>query len=51
MDEKGLAYIKEVTSTPDVWHEAKKAIAEARQVILHRLNLLEWLSNYVKNFS
>ncbi|HEY9904016.1 MAG TPA: glycosyltransferase, partial [Candidatus Sericytochromatia bacterium] len=43
--------IKEVTSTPDVWHEAKKAIAEARQVILHRLNLLEWLSNYVKNFS
>lgn len=35
-DEKGLAYIKEVTSTD--------AIAKARQVILHKLNLLEWLS-------
>ncbi len=46
-DEKGLAYIKEVTSTLDAWHEAKDAIAEARQTILHKLNLLEWLSQFV----
>ena len=51
MDEKGLAYIKEVTSTPDAWYEAKEAIAEARQIILHKLNLVSWLSNYVKKFS
>ena len=51
MDEKGLAYIKEVTSTPDAWHEAKDAIAEARQIILNKLNLMEWLSNFVGNFS
>jgi len=51
LDEKGLAYIKEVTATPDAWHEAKDAIAEARQIILHKLNLLEWTSNFVKNFS
>jgi hypothetical protein len=51
LDEKGLAYIKEVTSTPDAWHEAKPAIAEARQIILHKLNLLEWLSSYVKKNS
>ncbi|WP_204106137.1 MULTISPECIES: glycosyltransferase family 10 [Spirulina sp. CCY15215] len=46
-DEKGLAYIKEVTSTLDAWHEAKEAIAEARQIILHELNLLAWLSRFV----
>ncbi|MDX2216614.1 MAG: glycosyltransferase family 10, partial [Oculatellaceae cyanobacterium bins.114] len=51
MDEKGLAYIKEVTATPDAWHEAKDAIAEARQVILHELNLLNWLSKTVKQLS
>ncbi|MEA5571675.1 glycosyltransferase family 10 domain-containing protein [Calothrix sp. UHCC 0171] len=48
MDEKGLAYIKEVTATPDAWYEAKDAIAEARQIILHELNLLNWISNFVK---
>ncbi|MGQ4646389.1 glycosyltransferase family 10 domain-containing protein [Lyngbya aestuarii] len=46
-DEKGLAYIKEVIATPDAWHEAKSAIAEARQIILHKLNLLNFLSNLV----
>jgi len=45
-DEKGLAYIKEVTSTLDAWHAAKDAIAEARQIILHKLNLLAWLSDF-----
>ena len=48
MDEKGLRYIQEVTSTPDAWYEAKDAIAEARQIILHKLNLVNWLSEYVK---
>lgn len=47
MDEKGLAYIKEMTATPDAWYEAKAAIAEARQIILHKLNLLNWLSDLV----
>lgn len=51
LDEKGLAYIQEVTATPDAWHAAKDAIAEARQIILHKLNLMEWVSNFVKNFS
>lgn len=51
MDEKGLSYIKNVTSTPDAWHEAKHAIAEARQIILHKLNLLNWLSEFVTKFS
>lgn len=51
LDEKGLAYIQEVISTPDAWNAAKDAIAEARQIILHKLNLLAWLDNYVKNFS
>ncbi len=47
LDEKGINYIREMTKTPDVWHEAKDAIAEARQIILHELNLLNWLSNFV----
>jgi hypothetical protein len=47
LDEKGIAYIKEVTSSLDAWHEAKEKIAEARQIILHELNLLKWLSDYV----
>ena len=48
MDEKGLRYIQEVTATPDAWYEAKDAIAEARQIILHKLNLVNWLSEYVE---
>ena len=50
LDEKGLAYIQEVTSSLDAWYEAKDKIAEARQIILHKLNLLEWLSNFVDRF-
>jgi hypothetical protein len=49
MDEKGITYIKEVTSSLDAWHEAKDKIAEARQIILHKLNLLNWLSDFVNN--
>lgn len=51
LDEKGLAYIQEVTATPDAWYEAKAAIAEARQIILHKLNLLNWLSELVEKLS
>lgn len=51
LDEKGIAYIKDVTATRDAWHEAKLAIAEARQIILHKLNLLNWLSDFVEQFS
>jgi hypothetical protein len=51
LDEKGVAYIQEVTSTLDAWHEAREAMAEARQIILHKLNLLEWLSNFVAKSS
>ena len=47
LDEKGIAYIKEVTANPDIWYEAKDKIAEARQIILHELNLLNWLANFV----
>lgn len=50
LDEKGLAYIQAVIATPDAWYEAKEAIAEARQIILHKLNLLNWLSDYVGKF-
>lgn len=49
LDEKGMAYIKEVTSSLDAWYEAKEAIAEARQIILHKLNLMAWLSDFVSN--
>jgi hypothetical protein len=48
LDEKGIAYIKDITSNLDAWHEAKEKIAEARQIILHELNLLKWLSDYAK---
>ncbi len=48
LDEKGLAYIQEMTATPDAWYAARGAIAEARQIILHKLNLLNWLSDYVE---
>ena len=50
MDEKGIRYIQEVTATPDAWYEAQEAIAEARQIILHKLNLVNWLSEYVSKF-
>ncbi|MEO1126212.1 MAG: glycosyltransferase family 10 [Cyanobacteria bacterium J06639_16] len=50
MDEKGLAYVQDVISSPDAWYERKDAIAEARQIILHKLNLLNWLSDYVAEF-
>lgn len=46
-DERGIAFIREVTANADAWYAAKDAIAEARQIILHRLNLLNWLSDYV----
>jgi Glycosyltransferase family 10 (fucosyltransferase) C-term len=48
LDEKGVAYIQEISSSPDAWYEAKEAIAEARQIILHKLNLLNWLSEFVE---
>ncbi|NJO80580.1 MAG: glycosyltransferase [Cyanobacteria bacterium RM1_2_2] len=48
LDEKGVAYIREVTATPDAWYAAKEAIAEARQIILHKLNLLNWLSEFAE---
>ncbi len=51
LDAKGIAYIQEVTATPDAWYAAKDAIAEARQIILHKLNLLNWLSNFVAQHS
>lgn len=51
LDEKGIAYIQEVISSPDYWQEAKNAIAEARQIILHKLNLLNWLSEFVAEYS
>lgn len=50
LDEKGIAYIQEVTATPDAWYSAKEAIAEARQIILHKLNLLNWVSEFVTKF-
>jgi hypothetical protein len=51
LDEKGIKYIQEVTSTPEAWYTAKEAIAEARQIILHKLNLLNWVSNFVTQYS
>jgi hypothetical protein len=50
LDEKGIAYIRDIISTPDAWHDRKEAIAEARQVILHKLNLMNWLSEYVSQW-
>ncbi|WP_088891832.1 glycosyltransferase family 10 domain-containing protein [Leptolyngbya ohadii] len=47
LDEKGLALIQEITASPDAWYAAKDAIAEARQIILHKLNLVNWLSEFV----
>ena len=48
LDEKGIQYIQEVIASPDAWYEAKDAIAEARQIILHELNLLGWLYKFVE---
>jgi hypothetical protein len=48
LDEKGLAYIQEVIASPDAWHERREAIAEARQIILHKLNLVSWLAEFVE---
>lgn len=50
LDEKGVAYIHEVIRSPEAWMQAKDAIAEARQIILHKLNLLNWLSDFVEQF-
>jgi hypothetical protein len=47
LDAKGIEYIHEVTASPDAWLAAKDAIAEARQVILHKLNAMNWLSEWV----
>ncbi|WP_448600454.1 glycosyltransferase family 10 domain-containing protein [Thermoleptolyngbya sp.] len=44
LDERGIAYIRDLTATPEAWYAAKGAIAEARQIILHELNLLNWLA-------
>jgi hypothetical protein len=46
LDQAGADYIQSVTATPDAWYAAKDAIAEARQIILHKLNLLNWLADY-----
>ncbi|WAL59082.1 glycosyltransferase family 10 domain-containing protein [Thermocoleostomius sinensis] len=50
LDEKGVAYIQEVITSPETWYQAKDAIAEARQIILHKLNLLNWLSEFVEKY-
>lgn len=46
LDETGVEFITEVMATPDYWHEAIEKIAQARQIILHELNLLNWLANF-----
>lgn len=51
LDEKGMEFIREITATPDAWYEAKDAIAEARQIVLHKLNLMNWLSEFVDQHS
>lgn len=50
LDQQGIAYVREVTATAEAWYAAKDAIAEARQIILHRLNLMNWLSEFVEQF-
>ncbi|MFM7424338.1 MAG: glycosyltransferase family 10 domain-containing protein [Elainella sp.] len=50
LDDKGIAYVREVTATPEAWYAAKDAIAEARQIILHKLNLMNWLAEFVEQF-
>ncbi|MGL5060968.1 MAG: glycosyltransferase family 10 domain-containing protein, partial [Microcoleus sp.] len=46
LDDRGVEFIKEVTANADYWHEAREKIAQARQIILHELNLLNWLSKF-----
>jgi len=48
LDQAGIDFIREVTATPNAWMEAQETIAQARQIVLHELNLLNWLSNYVE---
>ncbi|MGF1496824.1 MAG: glycosyltransferase family 10 domain-containing protein [Elainellaceae cyanobacterium] len=48
LDEKGIAYVQEIIASPDLWQARRGAIAEARQIILHKLNLLNWLSEFVE---
>lgn len=50
LDAQGLAYIEEVTANPDLWQERREAIAEARQIILHKLNLLAWLQEFINKY-
>ncbi|KKI98196.1 glycosyltransferase family 10 domain-containing protein [Prochlorothrix hollandica] len=47
LNDQGIAYIQEVIRSPDLWQERQEAIAEARQIILHKLNLMAWLSDFV----
>ena len=49
LDDQGIQQIRETIATPDAWHQAKAAISEARQVILHKLNLLNWLDEKIKD--
>jgi Glycosyltransferase family 10 (fucosyltransferase) C-term len=51
LDQAGADYIQSVTATPDAWYAAKDAIAEARQIVLHKLNLLNWLAEYADRWS
>ena len=48
LDKKGIEYIKDVTSNTDAWYDAQQSIAEARQIILHKLNLLNWLHERIE---
>jgi hypothetical protein len=47
LDAEGVNFIQTVTCSPDAWYAAKEAIAEARQIILHKLNLVNWLSEFI----
>jgi hypothetical protein len=48
LDDRGIQYIQEVIASPDAWYEAMDAISAARQVILHKLNLLNWLNERLR---
>jgi len=48
LDQVGVDFIREVIASPDAWYAAKDAIAEARQIILHKLNLMNWLADHVE---
>lgn len=51
LDQNGIRYIQDVIASPDAWYEAQPAIAAARQVILHELNLINWLDRQVRSES